>query len=77
MPVAPHVPDGRAEDVHDVGDVETEAFVEAYVLQLVGLEEADSVLAGRATAAWLHQHELDSAWLDGSVRSLRNRVAGS
>ena len=36
-----------------------------------------AVLAGRATAAWLHQHELDSAWLDGSVSSLRARVARS
>ena len=71
------MPDGRAEDVHDVGNAEAKAFVEPYVLQRVGLEEADSVLAGRATAAWLHHHELDSAWLDGSVRSLRNRVAGS
>ena len=34
------MPDGRTEDVHDVGDAEAQAFVEPYVLQLVGLEEA-------------------------------------
>ena len=42
VPIASHVPHGRAEDVGKVGDAEAEAFVESNVLRFVGLEEADS-----------------------------------
>ena len=50
MPIATHVPHGRAEDVDDVCDAEAEAFVESNVLRFVGLEEADPLLFVKATA---------------------------